>query len=115
MDRAFVLRHFNALKPSRKTLYDILLKETGFLDTSMKALHRDRPASQMWQHQRSDHFVVRGDFTFGDTVGGKKYLVRMCDHCLRYCPYSCFLLLPLLLLPAHADAPAPAPAPASCS
>src|ERR1043166_10212798 len=80
MDRAVLLRNFNALEPLRKTLRHVLLKETLLGNAAMVALHRDRPTTQVRQHHRRDHLVVRGELALRDPVSGKQDLFRMSDH-----------------------------------
>src|ERR1041385_8322967 len=80
MDRAILLRHFNALEPIGKTFRHVLLKKARRRDATMITFHRNGTAPQVRQHHRRDHLVVRGQLAFRDAVAGKQDLFRMRDH-----------------------------------
>src|ERR1043165_1876581 len=80
MNRAVLFRNFNSLEPFRKSLDHVLLKKSFSRDSAMVTLHCDWTSTQMRQHHRGDHLVVRGKLTLSDVVCGKKDFLGMGNH-----------------------------------
>lgn len=73
-------RNFDTGKPVGESLRDLLLEETRLSNASVIPFHRDRPAADVRHHEGRDRFVIGGEFTFRDSVGREKHLLRMCDQ-----------------------------------
>ena len=55
-------------------------KKPFFADAGRVALHRDRTAADVRQHDRRDRLVVGGELALGDPVVGEQHLLGMRDH-----------------------------------
>src|SRR5262245_29156476 len=80
MHDAVFLRNFDTLQPLRKSFRNILLNKSFPADAGRKTLHRHWTSSNVRQHQRRNHFVIRSEIALGDRVVGKKNLVGMTDY-----------------------------------
>ena len=77
---AALLRHLDALQPLGEALRDVLLQEALLADAARIALHRDRTAADVRQHDRRDRLVVGGELALGDAIVREQHLLRMRDH-----------------------------------
>src|SRR5262249_39732239 len=58
----------------------VLLEKSLLADATMIPFHRDGTAADMWQHERRDGLVIRGELALGDPVVREQDLVRMRNH-----------------------------------
>src|SRR5262249_20067765 len=65
--------------PGRKIRRRRLLKKYRTVDAIREALHTDRPPLEIWQHRRSDPFVIADEIALGDPVFRKQDLFGTCD------------------------------------
>src|SRR5262245_34067493 len=80
MDNTIFFRYFDTLKPIWKTFRHILLQKSFFVDSGREAFHRDGAPDDMRQHQRRNHRVVGGEFTFRNPVIGEQDFFGMSNH-----------------------------------
>src|ERR1700752_412854 len=91
-----VFGHFDTFEPFRKSFDYILLKKSRFTNATMKSFHRDRTATNVLQHHRSDRFIIGCQITLIDSIGGKKNLLRVTDQGCSFTTWraSVFELIP---------------------
>src|SRR4029453_10675476 len=75
-----LLRNLDALEPLGKSFRHVLLNEPLAPDAGRVTLHRDRAASNVGKHDRSDRLVVRRERPLRDSIVGEEHLVGMPDH-----------------------------------
>src|SRR5688500_17611023 len=80
LHRPTLLRDFGDRQPVGRPPVDGLLEEPLLANAFMKALHGDRTTAQVWQHERSDRFVIRGHLSLRNAVVREEHLLGMGDH-----------------------------------
>src|SRR2546423_82012 len=78
-NHAVLLGKRNRRDPIREIRPGVLLKESLARYAVRKTLHRDRPAFKIREHGGRDVFVIFNQLAFGDSVFGKKNLIRPCE------------------------------------